>query len=331
MIYGVSPPFLPSLPSRVRVCIVLSFVCCIFLFFVLLLLLPRSVKSSTHLYRLTIIGSTGIRDTDLFHLCEGLKFNKTLTFLEIQSCSSLDCDAAARFGGMLMVNTTLKTLRITSSDMRSAGAIAIVNMLSLNSTLTRLDLTGGKCNTDILPAVGSLLSSSPSSTSALESLTLASMDLGDDGAKQLATSLRSNSKLFQLDLTDCGIGDDGMCAVLDAIAENESCRLDALILAHNQMTSTSNHSLINMLDRTPSLQELDVSHNKIEFFPLQIAFLPELELDGLFVDSPHLRLPPREMVHAPSRSESSDKMLKILEHVRFTFMPKLMSRSLQDS
>jgi Ran GTPase-activating protein (RanGAP) involved in mRNA processing and transport len=185
---------------------------------------------------------------------EMLKVNQTLTALQLPSFRLSDPIAVRPLIEAIKCNHHLKSLNLSSNDLRPGTLIDIASILRENHSITSLDLG---CNP--------------------EAITSQSVSV-------FLQALASNCTLRTLSLTDCRLQDVGCIAILsEALMQNRT--LSSLNLAGNRLTAADIKLLSPiLLHQNPTLTSLNLSRNYFEssgFAPLAEALATNTSLTEL--------------------------------------------------
>ena len=163
-------------------------------------------------------------------LAEALRFNCTLTYLDLQYNNIGDTGAAA-LGEVLRTNTTLKELYLAANNIGETGSEALGKGLQSNRTLTHLNLRFNHC-------------------------------IGDSGAAAIARALQiRGTKLSRLDLGFNKISSSGTTSISEALCVNSS--LTHLGLRCNKINSSGAATIAKSLQSNRTLIHLDLRSNEI--------------------------------------------------------------------
>ena len=188
--------------------------------------------------------------------------NKTCTLehIELTNCT-IGPLGAQHLAQALCVNTSVKTLKLTSNLLGDEGALALAEMLggngtesggTVNTTLEHVDL----CNCSIGPVGAQHLAQALRVNTSVKTLNLSYNPLGDEGAKALAEMLRGNgtesggtvnTTLEHVDLCNCSIGPVGAQHLAQALRVNTSVK--TLNLSYNPLGDEGAKALAEMLGR----------------------------------------------------------------------------------
>ena len=189
-------------------------------------------------------------------LAESLKYNKSLTTLNLNHNEIGDCGAVA-LGECLKYNKSLTTLNLSSNEIGDGGAAALGECLKYNKSLTTLDLNRTKIGDDGAAALGECLKCNKS----LTTLYLNRTKIGDYGAAALCKCLKHNKSLSTLDLGFNEIGDDGAAALGECLKYNKSPT--TLYLNRTKIGDYGAAALGKCLKHNKSLSTLDLGFNEI--------------------------------------------------------------------
>merc|ERR1712168_287605 len=192
----------------------------------------------------------------LFNIIE-----KKIKDLESLSLSYLPITdvGCSQIANMIKEMTSLKSLDLTSCDIKNKGVIDIMNALSL-SDLKCLILSGNKLELECCKIIGEKLS-----LTRLESLEVADCGLSYDGIISIFNSIRDqNSKLLKLDISGCrllGCEQNLAYHIEDCLRTNP--RLQRLHIRKAGLTDTAVARIATGLQFSDKLTFLDLSANKL--------------------------------------------------------------------
>ena len=163
-------------------------------------------------------------------LAKALRFNCTVTYLDLQYNNIGDIGAAA-LGEVLRTNTTLKELYLKDNKIGETGSEALGKGLQSNRSLTYLNLNFNHC-------------------------------IGDSGAAAIAKALQiRGTKLTRLDLGFNKISSSGATSISEALCVNSS--LTHLGLWSNKINSSGAATIAKSLRSNRTLIHLDLRSNEI--------------------------------------------------------------------
>ena len=110
---------------------------------------------------------------------------------------NLSLNAVLEFASVLKINTSIRDLNLSKTNIMDEGAIAIAKALMVNRSVKRIILRSNY--------------------------------IGDVGAKAIAEALKVNSSVQEIDLFRNIIGDEGAVAIADALKVNMSIRKISVI------------------------------------------------------------------------------------------------------
>ncbi|KAG0041713.1 hypothetical protein BGZ83_001406, partial [Gryganskiella cystojenkinii] len=174
--------------------------------------LAEALKFNTTLTSLDL-HSNSIGGSGTQALGEALKTNTTLTSLNLWNNSIGDSGAQA-LGEALKTNTSLATLILQWNSIGGSGGQALGESLKTNTTLTSLNLWDNWIGDDGAQALGEALTTNT---------TLTSLNLGNNSIKEaqaLGEALKTNTTLISLNLWNNSIGDGGAQALGEALKTN---------------------------------------------------------------------------------------------------------------
>uniref|UniRef100_A0A8B9GT65 Uncharacterized protein n=1 Tax=Astyanax mexicanus TaxID=7994 RepID=A0A8B9GT65_ASTMX len=251
-------------------------------------------SENSKLTELHLSRNTGLKDSGVKNLCDGLKDkNCKLKTLSLEYCGLTEESCADLASVLQSENSKLVELNLSKNRLQDSGVKSLCDRLKNKQCkleILRLDfcyLTEESC--------ADLASVLKSEKSKLTELHLSkNKGLKDSGVKNLCDGLKDkNCKLKILRLEDCDLG-DGSCADLASVLSSENslmelnlsknkllkdsglfflcgglinkdCKLEKLRLAECHVTDEGFSSLASTLIQTPSslLKELDLRFNSL--------------------------------------------------------------------
>jgi Ran GTPase-activating protein (RanGAP) involved in mRNA processing and transport len=148
-------------------------------------------------------------------IAEALKFSKTLTTLELWSCSGMGDVGMLAMAAALRSNRAIRALALSSTSCGEAGIRAVVEALVGTNTVTELDLSGNKIGDELAGVLCRGLSY-------IVKLNLAATNIAEAGVQRIAEMLSRNGSLTKLDIDSNNIGDLGVQALGKALAHNDT-------------------------------------------------------------------------------------------------------------
>jgi Ran GTPase-activating protein (RanGAP) involved in mRNA processing and transport len=191
---------------------------------------------------------------------QALARRPTLTKLGIHGCP-LGRDKARLLGMVLCNAPNLQSLVLRGRTLENAELAEIAPALYRNTSIKELDMSHNSFSSmDAAVLLRGILHSNK---------TITALDLsinnfgGITGAVDcIADGLGSNSTLLKIDLSNCALRDGGV----STMAENLSSRnttLQKLTLKNNAITSTGVAVLLDMMEHSCHITDLDLGHNRI--------------------------------------------------------------------
>jgi Ran GTPase-activating protein (RanGAP) involved in mRNA processing and transport len=232
-------------------------------------------------------------------LANALRENKTLKELDI-SYNSFNRDVVVEIIAALQANPSLKVLCITNVDMGSEGAIALASLLDETNPLSRcrlikLSMFSNHIGESGIRAIAHSLASNKTLQNIEFGISFDTDDdneIGDLAVQHIALALLTNTGLTHLNLSKSGAQAKGAELLAAAIGKNRTlkrlslgdnrnfgtglqalvglggengCCLEALKLSNCSIDLANLGLLVDSLQRTPTITELDLRGNS--FFP----------------------------------------------------------------
>lgn len=198
------------------------------------------------------------------HVVEGLLMSPhsaELETLDLTGCDLTERAIAELCGALVSgYGIGLRTLRLNWNPLAKRGGLAVSNLLQHNDTLERLELR----NTDLdVEAVVHLFSVLRTQRSLLHLDVSKAINFSrqEDLTKHAAQMLHMNTALCSLDLGSLRIGDFGAELLSKSLVGNRSLRV--LKLAANNIGVIGGEHLASLLVQGSALVELDLSANQI--------------------------------------------------------------------
>eukprot|EP00906_Rhabdomonas_costata_P014357 RCo020655 len=232
-------------------------------------------------------------------LIEGLSRNKTIKWLDLNRnpIGAASQEPFLAIAKVLDKSKQLSTLKLGSTSMQSASAVAIVKALHNNTGLEFLDFH----DNDLIPHVGEAFGelfqarngtagtegstggqqrspeSSKSNTNTIHTLLLhGNPKMKAKGLVPLFKTLQQNKSLTTLNVARTSIGNDGCFALAEALKENGT--LTNLDLSQNDIEESGAVALAGALQGNTALKILQLSGNRVRDNGAQ-AFATTLEMN----------------------------------------------------
>ena len=192
--------------------------------------------------------------TDAAALAEVLKFNSTVTELDLSRNDISDAGAAA-LAEAIKTNSTVKVLNLSKIGIGEAGAAALAEAIKTNSTVTELDLSRNGFGA----AGAAALAEAIKTNSTVTELDLSVNSIGEAGAAALAEAIKTNSTVTELDLSVNSIGEAGAAALAEAIKTNSTVKV--LYLSYSGIGDAGAAALAEAFKTNSTVTELHFSDN----------------------------------------------------------------------
>eukprot|EP00290_Baffinella_frigidus_P024785 CAMPEP_0180255280 /NCGR_PEP_ID=MMETSP0987-20121128/40639_1 /TAXON_ID=697907 /ORGANISM="non described non described, Strain CCMP2293" /LENGTH=698 /DNA_ID=CAMNT_0022224383 /DNA_START=65 /DNA_END=2158 /DNA_ORIENTATION=- len=168
-----------------------------------------------------------------------------------------ESQAAAAIKTALIVNSTLKVLKLGSNGLGTGGCVMALQGLSQNHSLQTLDLSynGGG------PEVGVVAGRALAANTTLTSLSLSHNRIGPGGTSSLAAAMLRNTSLQALDLAACDMRDRGAIALANALEANAG--LVTCNCSSNNLTEYGGLAWADTLWTNRALQSLVLNDNPL--------------------------------------------------------------------
>ena len=185
-----------------------------------------------------------------------LRENSALEELDLRHNCLRQADVIEMADALWFNNKTLRTLRLSNTNLDSPGAIALGQMLARNTALEQLDLGGN----EKIGFAGAVAIAQGVRT--LVHLDLQNTRLGAVGAKAVAHMIRTNKALKSLNLSRNNFGDEGAIHVAEALVYNTA--LKTLSLSMCSITKTGAIFIGRSLPSMYGIQHLFLYQNPID-------------------------------------------------------------------
>ena len=202
------------------------------------------------------LGSQSLGEGLTAVLCEVIKVNKTLTYLNLLSNAISDAGATS-IAEAIKVNKTLTSLSLSSNAISDAGATSIAEAIKVNKTLTILGLS----RTRIGDAGALSIAEAIKVNKTLTRLNLSSNAISDAGATSIVEAIKVNKTLTSLNLSSNAISDAGATSIAEAIKVNKT--LTFLGLSRNRIGDAGALSIAEAIKVNKTLTNLNFSSNAI--------------------------------------------------------------------
>ncbi|EGD73826.1 hypothetical protein PTSG_05519 [Salpingoeca rosetta] len=234
------------------------------------------------------LGNICITDAALGPICEALKSNSSVFYLDLSYnritdagaatisrlletnhsiiSLSLDCNDITERGAdtiskMLQVNSALKILSLRGNKIGRAGNLSLASVLQVNQTLESLDV--GETDADCSAVIA--YAAALAGNTALKSLNLdrlVSFTQQEEGTVHIAEMLKQNTTLTSLSMQKHGMTDFGVGRLCQALKDNAT--LATLDLSCNKITRDGAAELGRVLQTNTSLRSLQLNNNSLE-------------------------------------------------------------------
>ena len=191
-----------------------------------------------------------------------LERNPVMTSLSLE-CNQLTMESGFAIAHLIEANSSLSYLNLGYNLLPDECGVLIAMSLLGNTVLKHLDMSANGLRGRTCTALASVLGNDNiQAGSALEYLSLAQNQLGDEGCKTIATGLANNTRLQVLTLAETNIQDDGCLELANVLAENR-VSLTRLNLSDNKVTNVGCLALAEALRNNTKLKSLSLFNNRI--------------------------------------------------------------------
>jgi NLR family CARD domain-containing protein 3 len=255
--------------------------------------LTNALASNTTLAKLGLSRNRSIGDGGVVAIANALKFNTSLTKLDLRNNRIRDGGAAA-LGEALKVNTSLTELNLHNNSIADGGASSLLKVLTkYNTTLRYLNLTGNDNSSETLLSTITaftaanqkgirLLHAGPeldlsskivdaaqakqvaaelADDAAVTALALNQNYMGHQGCVDIFNASNNNGLFASIELNGNSIGDGGCAAMAKTLRENTV--LTKILLNGNGIGPTGAIALAESLQLNTSLRELGLGRNDV--------------------------------------------------------------------
>ena len=157
-------------------------------------------------------------------------------------------------------HSTLRELYLSNNFIGPDGARHVAKVLENTKYITEIWLSGN----GIFPSGAQALGKALREKRYLEVLALRKNDLGIEGLSELESVLQSSKTIRELDLGCNAIGDEGVRIVTSALKNKQKQQLCSLNLSENSMTSQGCIMVCDLINRCPTLNEIQLQNNQID-------------------------------------------------------------------
>ncbi|XP_072897414.1 NACHT, LRR and PYD domains-containing protein 12-like [Hemitrygon akajei] len=185
-----------------------------------------------------------------------VQFSKTLSTeaATYRTLSPMDYSAMALV--LKMSEEKCETFNLSEHKISSIGLRRLAPVLF---TFTSLKMNGSNLGDSGVKILAQVIRSQEGK---LQNLELERNDLTHKCCEALAFILSNNSMLRNVNLCDNHLGDKGIC-LLSAVLKQPQCRIQKLNLSNNNLSDGSWEELVPVLLINQTLQELNVSNNRV--------------------------------------------------------------------
>lgn len=173
------------------------------------------LSKNTTLQTLSLKGNK-LNDTDTVALAEGLAENASLGSLDL-SHNEIGSGSASALA-IILLRSELREINLEWNKLQNAGAALLIKDGLPVTTVKRIFLGWNGLGDESAEQLGKVMVGS----STLEELDISNNHIGPKGAEQLAKGVKVSMALAILVIHDNPLQDDGCCALLRAIAENQT-------------------------------------------------------------------------------------------------------------
>ncbi len=206
------------------------------------------------------LNNAGIGELNIGELCKALWSNRTVKELQLAG-NFITAKATAVLCKALQMSNIVEKLNLSSNPIGDTGAIAIANYIHCRPDCRLKGLW--LLSTGIGDAGASAIAKAQR-IHPLEELYLQKNNVGPQGVADLAATLSTDTVLRVLNLHQNRLGDDGVLALAnEGLFQNESSRLEQLVLSSNGICNNAAVALGAYLGWNPSIRILDLSMNRI--------------------------------------------------------------------
>ena len=200
-----------------------------------------------------------IDDQGMMSLASALEMNSSLEELDLSGNRVVTGIGHMALGESLKRNRGLKTLNISHCGIDEEGMMSLASALEMNGSLEELDLSGNR----VVTGIGHMaLGESLKRNRGLKTLNISCCGMDDQSMISLASALEMNGSLEELDLTwNRAVTGIGLMALGESLKRNRG--LKTLNISHCGMDDQGMMSLASALEMNSSLEELDLSGNRV--------------------------------------------------------------------
>jgi Ran GTPase-activating protein (RanGAP) involved in mRNA processing and transport len=204
--------------------------------------------------------SVSLPDSGLAAVCEAVKRHGDVATFQVRS-DAKDVASPGLVGmravaELLAAKSPLLTSLRIRDNLSSDTARILGDALRSNNTLHSLDLRNSGLGAEAIKAIAEGLRANDS----IRSVDLFGNSIGL-GAEKLAQALLTNTRMESITLSSCEIGDEGLVHISRALLRNTSLR--TLLLRNNGFTASGMNELAVCLAENGTLSLLDLGDNKI--------------------------------------------------------------------
>jgi Ran GTPase-activating protein (RanGAP) involved in mRNA processing and transport len=182
----------------------------------------------------------------------------TLTKLGLHCCPILR-DEVRLLNVILCNNPNLESLDLASNDLGSAGLVELTPVLCRNTSIKVLDISGNwLVNMESARLLRNILRHNRTMTALNLSRNYFGLTTG--AVDCIAEGLGSNSTLLEIILSHCGLRDGGISTLARNLGSRNTT-LQKLTLKYNSITSTGVGVLLDMMEHSCHITDLDLEHN----------------------------------------------------------------------
>ena len=216
--------------------------------------------------------SVSSRDRRALKLCYRLASNDhRLTEIDVD-CSTLSREMAKKMAGLLPQNNVIERIRLMAPSNKTSMANFrhLVRGIAKNASVTDLQIR----NTLLTREAAGHLSRALATNTSLQKLCLRSCQFGDSAIPVLFLGMQHNNRIHELYILQCDLSEPCNADVVSASVP--LLELKSLCLIDTKLTMAGLRFLVDNINRTPSLTQLNLSLNRKIGMPSAIHLLGDM-------------------------------------------------------
>ncbi|XP_066462649.1 NACHT, LRR and PYD domains-containing protein 12-like [Eleutherodactylus coqui] len=212
-----------------------------------------------HNLQILSLGHNYLTDTSCTQLASVIRNNTSLKKLDLSMNRMSGPHFTDLMDALYSPACRIEELLLGDNNLSDISCTQLASVIRNNSSVKKLDLSGNPLSG---PHFSELTDALSSPACRIEELGLGHNYLTDTSCTQLASVIRNNTSLKKLDLSMNPMSGPHFTDLMDALY-SPACRIEELLLGHNDLPDTSCSQLASVIRNNTSLKKLDLSGNHL--------------------------------------------------------------------